>query len=276
MNKLVCPMCGGDKLKRVFEYDEPMEGETIFKIDEMNPYVREVKCCEQCGHFISVQEVDMNDFYEGEYVRGTYGNELKDNYDRIVALPTKQSDNAGRVKRINDYFAREGKKKGVVLDIGAGLGVFLHRMVTVGWRGVALDPDEQASKHIRGVISVETICIDFMKAEKIGKFDLVTFNKVLEHVKNPVSMLSKARENVKPGGFIYVEVPDGELAVKEGKKREEFWLGHWHIFSADSLSLLFEQAGLAVVSTGRLREPSGKFTVWAFGKTEDVACARAA
>ena len=271
MDKLVCPMCGGDKLELVFEYDKPMEGETVFKIEGKNPYEREVRRCEQCGHFICVQEADLNDFYEGEYVRGTYGKKLKDNFDRIAALSEDQSDNAGRVKRIDDFVVGEGKKRDVVLDVGTGLGVFLHRMKQVGWEGVALDPDKQACAHICDVVGVETNCTDFMKAGDIGKFDLVTFNKVLEHVKDPVTMLAKAREHVRLDGYIYVEVPDGELAAKEGKGREEFWLGHWHIFSADSLKSLFEQAGLEVVLLDRMREPSGKFTVWAFGRVEDVA-----
>jgi SAM-dependent methyltransferase len=256
-------MCGGKKLKSVFVYDKPMEGETIFKIDGENPYEREVKCCEKCGHFICVQKEDLSDFYEGEYVRGTYGQKLKDNFDRIVALPEDQSDNAGRVKRIDDFAG--GREKRTVLDVGAGLGVFLHRMKQAGWEGVALDPDKQACKHIRDVVGIKTICTDFMEAGEIGKFDVVTFNKVLEHVKDPAAMLVKAQEYVKPGGLIYVEVPDGELAVEEGMGREEFFLGHWHIFSVDSLKLLFKQAGLEVVSIDRLREPSGKFTVWAFG-----------
>jgi len=79
-----------------------------------------------------------------------------------------------------------------------------------------------------------------------------------------VAMLAKASAHVKPGGFVYVEVPDGEAAVIDGPGREEFFIDHWHVFSVASLALLVAQAGFAVRVLERLREPSGKYTLRAF------------
>jgi 2-polyprenyl-3-methyl-5-hydroxy-6-metoxy-1,4-benzoquinol methylase len=97
----------------------------------------------------------------------------------------------------------------------------------------------------------------------LGRFDLVTYNKVLEHVKDPVKLLQKAQDHLLPGGFIYVEVPDGEAAMIDGKDREEFLLGHIHVFSAASLALMATRAGLSICRLERLREPSKKYTLWA-------------
>ena len=65
-------------------------------------------------------------------------------------------------------------------------------------------------------------------------------------------------------GFVYIEVPDGESAVVEGPKREEFFIDRPHIFSLTSLSLLSTQADFSVKTIERICEPSGKYTLRAF------------
>ena len=111
---------------------------------------------------------------------------------------------------------------------------------------------------------VRAVCGDFMDGHDFGRFDLVTFNKVLEHVADPVAMLTAATTYLKPGGFVYLEVPDGEGAVRAGWGREEFFIDHPHIFSAASVALMARQAGFSISETERLREPSGKYTLRAF------------
>jgi hypothetical protein len=80
-------------------------------------------------------------------------------------------------------------------------------------------------------------------------------------------MLRRARGCLAPGGFVYVEVPDGEAAADAGADREEFFVDHWHVFSPASLALLARQAGFRTIALERLREPSGKFTLRAFLET---------
>jgi hypothetical protein len=94
----------------------------------------------------------------------------------------------------------------------------------------------------------------------------VTFNKVLEHVEDPVAMLARSRDLLRPRGAVYVEVPDGELAARDpdGPNREEFFIEHLCAFSMTSLCLLAGRAGFVPVRAERLREPSGKYTLYAF------------
>lgn len=255
-----CPLCKGRRLEGVFIYDRPPAGETLFELGAGINYRREIWRCVRCGHFISAHEMDLSNLYQQEYMKATYGKQMRKRFEEIVALPAKESDNAGRVARV-DAFA----KGRTVLDVGSGLCVFLYAMKKAGWRGTALDPDEAVCRHAREVVGIKAVCGDFMKAERLGKYDLVTFNKVLEHVQDPVVMLAKAQECLRPQGLVYVEVPDGELAVREGQSREEFFIEHWHVFSAVSLAILVQGAGFVVLSLGRLVEPSGKYTLWAFG-----------
>ena len=104
---------------------------------------------------------------------------------------------------------------------------------------------------------------------QIGPVDAITFNKVLEHVEDPVTMLAAARPLLGAGGFVYVEVPDAEGAALHGPGREEFFIEHHHVFSAASTAMMAGRAGFATLAVERLREPSGKFTLRAFFELAD-------
>lgn len=260
-----CP-CRGERFEPLHTYVEAPKGETAFGIP-MGSYRRQLHRCAACGHVLSTHAMTLRDFYEGQYVSATYGDDgLRRAFDRITALDPSRSDNVGRVKRILDYSAVHfgSAAPRSVIDVGSGLCVFLHRMKAAGWSGTALDPDARAVAHARQTVGVAAVQGDFMTAKGLGLFDVVSFNKVLEHVEDPVAMLARTREVVRPEGFVYVELPDGEAAWAEGPGREEFFIEHFHVFSAASIALLGSRAGFAVRLIERLREPSTKYTLRMF------------
>lgn len=262
---VACPLCEGTRFSTAFVYDAPPRGEVRFERGS-SAYHRKVFRCEGCGHFLSVHAMDLIHLYEQEYVRATYGNDgLRRAFDRITGLDPAKSDNVGRVRRIEEFAQRSlTATQRNVLDVGSGLCVFLHRMKQAGWRCTALDPDERAVAHARDVVGVEAIRGDFLSARDLGQFDAITFNKVLEHVEDPIAMLAKSAAHLRKGGFVYVELPDGEMAIQDGPEREEFFVEHHHVFSMASLALLAARSGFVVRLMERLREPSTKYTVYAF------------
>lgn len=272
MSTRVC-LCGKSQFVLVHAYTRPPQGETRF-LPDANRYRRTIWRCDQCGHFISVHDMNLQKLYEGAYVDASYGPDgLEEAFNRINALDETESDNANRVRRIlgfseTHFSDRPGRS---VLDVGSGLCVFLYRMREAGWDCTAVDPDVRAVQHAEEVVGVRGVCGDFMTLSELGRFDLVTFNKVLEHVENPVAMLSRGRDFVGAEGVVYVELPDGECAAREGFQREEFFVEHLHVFSMDSMTRLAELAGYRVVSAERLREPSSKFTLRAFLAPDNTA-----
>lgn len=209
--------------------------------------------------------MDLTDFYQGGYVDGTYGNQLKENFKRILALPESKSDNAARVKRVLDFAKGKWGDKKVpnLLDVGSGLAVFPFRMKKAGWQVTALDPDERAASHASENAGVKSIHADFLKweSETGEKFDVITLNKVLEHVEDPITMMAHARNSIRAGGFLYIEVPDVRAAQK-GPGREEFFIEHLHVFSTNSMQIMSDKAKLRTVSIKSLKEKSGKFTIF--------------
>ena len=262
-------MCGENKFERVFLFQEPPQGETHFNISSKG-YHREVKRCQACGHYISFHDMDLGKLYSQEYVKSKYCDTkgMKRTLEKIASLPPEESDNAGRVKRVSEFielYFREKKKPEIsVLDIGSGLCVFLNKFKEYGFDCTALDPDPRAADLAQEIAGVKSVCADFFNVGKIGRFDVITFNKVLEHVQDPVCMVSRSRDYLNSKGIAYIEVPDGEKAHELGTEKGEFSIEHYHVFSEASLNLLAERSGFDVLSMGRLIEPSKKHTLWAF------------
>lgn len=247
-----------------FAYDAPPAGETAFDITSER-YQRSFARCSRCGLLVAdLGELDLPELYAGPYVDATYsGKGITATFDRIMALPPERSDNAGRVARLVAWL---GERRGKVLDVGSGLAVFPARLRREGFADVvALDPDARAVEHARTHAGVEAVLGDFMAADGLGRFQTVSFNRVLEHVADPVAMLARTHRHLQPDGVVYLELPDGEAAARdpEGQEREEFFIEHLFVFGPASLSLLARRAGFDVERLERLREPSGKYTVCA-------------
>ena len=266
----ICCYCCSGAVSNVFTYRDPPVGETRFTFSDKN-YYREVLCCTSCGHFMSIHEMDDSELYEQDYVNSTYGDDrILSTFERIISLDPKKSDNVGRCNRIvefaNQHFTKSqhDNRPTTILDVGSGLCVFLHRMKALGWLGTALDPDPRAVSHAKEVVGVEAVCGDFCRISNLGRFNVIAFNKVLEHVHDPVAMLAHSAAFLEPSGFVYVELPDGEMAARDGQEREEFFVEHHHVFSLASLGAIAVKSGFTVRLIERLQEPSTKYTLRAF------------
>ncbi len=261
-----------DSMSLAHTYHAPPEGETAFKFTGDRGYLRSLYRCDRCGHFFSSHHMDMAGLYHGEYCDSVYNDNegMSRAFERITSLPEEKSDNAGRVKRLlrfsDSHFNSNGSpgKRRSILDVGSGLCVFLNLMKKAGWQCTALDTDSRQITHARSVVGVDAVCSDFMKTQSIGTYDVISFNKVLEHLDDPLSMLKKSRDHLNDNGFVYIELPDGEAALKEGFDREEFFIDHYHVFSLASVAILSKLAGFRVKEIERVREPSKKFTLRAF------------
>lgn len=261
-----CLLCKGSDWS--LQANFPTRPETEIDYGFVN-YDRSLWRCENCGHFVNSYGpgIDMSSLYDGAYWDSTYASKIEETFNRIMSLPVKQSDNRGRVKYIINFFDKYGvnlPKEG--LDIGSGLAVFPAVMKEVGWNFTALDPDPKAATHAKYVAKVPSITANYMSEEISGTYSLITLNKVLEHVPNMIGMLSKVKKNLSDGGFVYVELPDGEKAIGEslGPLQGEFMVEHYYAFSMASYCLLAQKAGFQVLEVERITEPSGKYTMRGF------------
>ncbi len=263
-----CWLCGSTGGELVAEIRQRPEREPDFGIDPSR-YRRAIHRCDRCGVFYSAHELLGDDVYAGTYNASIYEHQLAERYDRVMALPSDQSDNRQRVARVAGFVADHvGPADRIrVLDVGSGLCVFLGGMKEHGFHCTCVDPDPIAARHALEHVGIDAAHAGTLADLRDGeRFDVIAFNKVLEHVKDPVRQLRLAASLLAEGGVIYVELPDGEAALRAGTiaEREEFFIDHATIHCADSLTYLAGAADLHIVEMQAIHEPSDKWTLYAF------------
>lgn len=130
------------------------------------------------------------------------------------------------------------KKDADILDYGAGAGGRMDKLKREGYSNIHLFDFD--TKYMEYGVSCG------FKAHKEGnRYDMVTLLHVLEHINDPVAFLQKlAKDFLKPGGMIYIEVPTYDDRVK---LITDFHLAHKYYFTQPSLAIMTKIAGFKTV-----------------------------
>lgn len=268
MNSVRCYLCGSERNELVVDIRSKPARETDFGIP-LEAYSRQVYHCIDCSVYFNAQNMLGSEIYGQQYNQATYSHKLFENFARIRKLPEDQSDNKQRIRRIMGFISLTGRKPQStrILDVGSGLCVFLAELKDHGFQCYAIDPDPLSARHALEHAKVDGAhagTLDNFSSDQ--KFDVITFNKVLEHVPDPVRVLKMAIEFLSPGGFIYVELPDGESVLQNANAvdREEFYIQHFTIFTPGAFDILARSSGLRANVIQQIHEPSGKYTLYSF------------
>ena len=98
----------------------------------------------------------------------------------------------------------------ILLDIGCGTGDFLYEAAQHGWEVEGFEISElaaaQANK-LLGSTVVRSGSIDNLQFSH-DKYDVISSYHVIEHLLDPVSMLHRVYELLRPGGIVFLETPN--------------------------------------------------------------------
>jgi 2-polyprenyl-3-methyl-5-hydroxy-6-metoxy-1,4-benzoquinol methylase len=139
---------------------------------------------------------------------------------------------------------------GKILDIGAGVGLFLRRLPP-GWQRYAVE----SSDSNRLDLEREKIQVirDLSSAALIhqGAFQVVTLFQVLEHISEFKSVLGNCRQLLAPAGRIVITVPDGDAMIRQEKLTgcADMPPNHINKWTPGSLKLALENGGFDVLAT---------------------------
>ena len=103
---------------------------------------------------------------------------------------------------------------GVLVDVGCGGGAWLAWCQERGWKGIGFDPSPQAVAYARarGLDAYEWAWPPCPLADATA--DVVTFINVLDHLRDPFQALQEAWRILRPGGLLYIRVPNGPLHLR--------------------------------------------------------------
>ncbi|QPJ61192.1 MAG: class I SAM-dependent methyltransferase [Candidatus Nitronauta litoralis] len=148
----------------------------------------------------------------------------------------------------------EGQGPGRILEAGSCDGTFLSRFKNRGWETLGLEFNDfmiaSALKRF-GLHLQKKDVMELVPDE--GLFDVIAFPHVLEHMREPVKVLEHCQRLLKPGGMIFIELPQSPLKheAPEDDYSRYFHTTHLYDFRSKSLARLIEQAGLQSVQIDR-------------------------
>lgn len=101
------------------------------------------------------------------------------------------------------------KKKGKILDIGAGTGLFLSKLKELGWDVSGVEISPEAVKYAKKQYNISLKKGDvFDVAFPKNTYDVVVLNGALEHMYDPMKTLQLAYALLKNGGILIFSVPN--------------------------------------------------------------------
>jgi SAM-dependent methyltransferase len=201
--------------------------------------------CEECGLVFVNPQLDEEAVLE-EY-RTAATNDLW--FDVLTSERQQELDRA----KFGEVLDLLGPYRGSLLDVGCSIGLFLHLAAERGWEGIGLEPAPRAREHAREVygLNVRPEPLDEAGFPE-GSFDAVALLSVLEHTTHPVELLGECARVLRPGGALYVIVPNVEsLACRVLGAEARTFDGRNHLvyFSAATLADALGRAGFRVELT---------------------------
>ena len=172
-------------------------------------------------------------------------------------------DVAGQYERVEDpeYLAQRESRRltfhreldaienvhsvGDLLDVGCYTGFFLECARERGWNVCGVEPSRWAAEYARNELGFDIFNGPVERYATDRSFDVVTMWDVLEHVPNPVEVLSILRRYVRPDGMLVFATHNLDTAVARamGKNFPLFMEMHTVHFNNRTLRMLLEKTG---------------------------------
>ncbi|MDP7074018.1 MAG: class I SAM-dependent methyltransferase [Myxococcota bacterium] len=149
--------------------------------------------------------------------------------------------------------ALSANRRGRLLDVGCGAGLFLSVMRDLGWEVSGTETDAAAAalarRHVPGAV-VHTGLLEDVGLPDAG-YDAVTLSHVIEHVPDPESTLRSCARLLRSGGRVVLATPNAcGLGVSRFGRSWRGWEvpRHIHVFDPDTLARQVEKSGLTICS----------------------------
>lgn len=227
-----CPYCGGIALKHfsAFAQDAPDPSLSKVSITECNtcvaawqwPFHRTTE--ESAAEFDTAYTAQIEESYFDPSKRAAIG-KLQQQF-------------------ISKYSVNPGK----LLDVGCGDGCFANIMASHGWDVTGLDPALPLSTtHSNQLDAAKLIRGTFSDLPDDKFYDVITLWDVVEHVENPLALITEVASRLAPGGLLVVETGNyqSEGRITAGERWWNYQLDHRWYLAPPQLKQMMAHAGLS-------------------------------
>jgi 2-polyprenyl-3-methyl-5-hydroxy-6-metoxy-1,4-benzoquinol methylase len=253
---------GADRLRRIYDVevdldaDEPQRFQTdsrcprcqttdanrLYRIPEMD---KRIASCPTCG----IGRIDpiptpdeLNAYYPAAYY-GSRGQKFEYLIERLLSIVSQR-----QIRSIRNRVPSGGR----ILDIGCGRGMLARSLVESGFKVLATDFSGDATHGIDPRIELRISASIAEAGFEDASFDAVVIWHVFEHLSDPSTALQEIHRVLKPGGRLFIAVPNFESLQARIFGRHWFHLDpprHLYQFTARGLADMLEVNDFAVRST---------------------------
>ena len=190
----------------------------------------------------------------------------KEEQDRLNSVAEKSIYAEGANAAMQRYcFAVVEKflRSGNILELGPAEGLMTEPLVATGQAVTCVEGSEVFCRMLREKFPSATIVNSlFEEYRPASRFDNIILGHVLEHVEDPVQILSMVKEWLAPGGIIFAAVPNssslhrqagvlmGLLTHEKQLNAMDIHHGHRRGFDIEEFRQVFIEAGLNIQTLG--------------------------
>lgn len=242
VEEVPCNLCGSSDLDVIYgprqdlEKDDDLARKFRASGDELltHPLVR----CRHCQLLFVSPRVEAAAMLDG-YAQGA-------DPDYVSQMPSRERTFARTLARIN----RLAPARGRLLDIGTAAGAFLKAARDAGWTPVGVEPNGWLADWGRTQygVTIHTGSLEDL-AEPPSSFDVVSLWDVIEHTPDPMRVLARVHELVRPGGLLIVNYPDigSWLARAMGRRWPFLSSVHLYYFTRETIRAALDRAGFDTI-----------------------------
>lgn len=197
-----------------------------------------VVTCDVCSlHFIPP-------YYRKQISYTQYKNEQ-------VTRAVRAGNNWVKVQRhkLRFRFIRRFIKDGKLFDLGAGWGHFMLAGKELGYDVYGVEISEQPYLYCVNDLKLPVDHIDFFEMDETRQqFDLITMWDVLEHIDQANEFLAKCAALTRPGGYLFLQVPqiDSYFARRHKDNWKMMGIDHVNYFGRDTITHILKNNGYEV------------------------------
>jgi 2-polyprenyl-3-methyl-5-hydroxy-6-metoxy-1,4-benzoquinol methylase len=240
-----CPICGGRDVRNLNHYGPRcLVGDYHITSGQV-----ENVWCGRCGagwNRLMLGDEELAQFY-ASYTKKVAS---ADEDDLLFSVSSAEAETL-TASQTRFLAAHVDASSGRILDIGCGKGAFLRSFLDhrPGWQCVGIEPSREEAELARrgGQIEVHEGMLGAI-ALPPGSFDLVSIMHVFEHVTRPIETLRQMHDLLKPGGVLFIEVPN---TADMNMFYDLLLFEHLYHFTPETLAWLLAREGFDVVAHER-------------------------
>lgn len=228
-----CILCSGDDIKILEDTGKGYK----------------VVMCKGCS-LVYVTPIPEIKFIEEKHQKDYYTPWLKEQRKKRIRMWRE------RLKTLNSLFTKKGK----LLDIGCGEGLFLELAKNNGWDVTGTEVSPFAVSYGKERLGLQILQGEIMNIRFPDKsFDVVTMWHVLEHTIDPIATLKEVRRIIKDDGVFILAIPNLNnilsqwvYRIAKGRKMHLFAPEdrelHLFHFTKETIKLALEKTGFKMVT----------------------------